>query len=309
MVNMGFDSDSGVVSTRSDCPVVELVHNRETSFQRIEASGQDPIRTPHPRDQNRTVFSVYVLQGECAVSSPVERLLILKSGQNALFRMSAGTDFLVTPENAGRLVAMVFQFSDAYLLRHCPENCPNLDRLPCANDKCVSQLLGATSPLVTTDEQHALVDQIWSTSLPEHLKSVYRDVKIAELLVLQLCAMLYGTKPKDETGLREHELQRVYKVRDILRNDPGKPYTLLGLAHEVGTNDATLKKHFKQVFGCTVFAYLNACRMAKAKEMLVEERKSVAETAQCLGYKHVSHFSASFRKYFGSAPTKFLDRE
>lgn len=204
---------------------------------------------------------------------------------------------------------VVFQFSEAYLLRHCPENCPDLCLLTTTEAVGTLQPLGAGGPATTTNEQRALVDQICNAPLPEHLKSVYRDVKIAELLLLQLQEILYGSTPKAENGLREHERQRVYRVRDILRTDPSQSYTLLGLAHEVGTNDATLKKHFKQVLGCTVFAYLTSCRMARAKEMLVDERKPIAEIAQCLGYKHVSHFSASFRKYYGNAPTKFLESE
>lgn len=249
---------------------------------------------------------MYVLRGACCVSGDNQRL-DLYGGQHALFRAPASTDFIVTPLDAPPLVAMVFQFSEAYLYRHCPENCPHLGYLMWANGRCMCQPLESTTPMVTTVEQRALIDQIWNAPISEYLRCVYRDVKVGELLVLQLCELLYGTKPRQRTGLREHELQRVYKVRDILRHAPGRSYTLLGLAHEVGTNDATLKRHFKQVVGCTVFAYLNSCRMAKAREMLVGERKTVAEIALCLGYKHVSHFSASFRKYFGSAPTKFRE--
>ncbi len=286
-----------------------VVHNRETSFQLLVADDMLPLEIARWRGDDAFVLSVYVLEGGCVLVGAGESAQNLSAGEHVLYRVPMLTPVTVAPHAGAGFAAVVFQFSEAYLLRHCPENCPNLCQLTTSPAVAGLQVLGSGTPASTTHEQRALVDQICSAPLPEHLKSVYRDVKIAELLVLQLEEILYGTRSKSEAGLREHELQRVYRVRDILRNDPSQSYTLLGLAHEVGTNDATLKKHFKQVLNCTVFAYLTSCRMARAKEMLVDERKPIAEIAQCLGYKHVSHFSASFRKYYGSAPTKFLESE
>src|SRR5690606_36936688 len=79
-----------------------------------------------------------------------------------------------------------------------------------------------------------------------------------------------------------------------------------GLAHAVGTNEATLKKHFKAVYGTTVFGYLTARRMELAKALLLSKELKVAAVAQEVGYKYASHFTTAFRKHFGVLPNKLL---
>ncbi len=81
------------------------------------------------------------------------------------------------------------------------------------------------------------------------------------------------------------------------------PCSLIDLAHQVGTNDAYLKKHFKEVFGTTVFGYLHDAKMREARKMLLED-KTVTEVAYHTGYRYVAHFTRAFKKYFGVTPNQ-----
>src|SRR3546814_929631 len=96
------------------------------------------------------------------------------------------------------------------------------------------------------------------------------------------------------------------QVRDLLHHQPAQSYSLVGLAHAVGANEATLKKHFKAVYGTTVFGFLTARRMELAKALLLANELKVAAVAQEVGYKYASHFTAAFRRHFGVLPTKLL---
>jgi len=123
-----------------------------------------------------------------------------------------------------------------------------------------------------------------------------------ELLSLQLEQV--ENLEKSSSELKEKELKRIYQVKELLECNPEQSFSLLGLAHAVGTNDSTLKKHFKLVFGTIVFSYLTSYRMEKAKEMLLKQDYKIASIANQFGYKHATHFSAAFKKYFGYSPTK-----
>jgi AraC family transcriptional regulator len=43
-----------------------------------------------------------------------------------------------------------------------------------------------------------------------------------------------------------------------------------------------------------------------AKVLLTEKKKSVTETAYIMGYENVSHFSSTFKKFFGLLPGVLL---
>lgn len=159
------------------------------------------------------------------------------------------------------------------------------------------------SSLPLNPEMNLLIQAIVRCRRPQFSKPYYLKAKIIELMLLQAEQQWESTYLHTHT-LRDDELQRIYEVRDILHQEPANGHTLLSLAHRVGTNDATLKKQFKQVFGTTVFHYLTDLRMQLAREILLEEREKIAVVAQRVGYKHATHFTAAFKKHFGYLPTQ-----
>ncbi|MGV3762474.1 helix-turn-helix transcriptional regulator [Parapedobacter sp.] len=152
----------------------------------------------------------------------------------------------------------------------------------------------------------AVIQQLLHEKKPAYLQPAYTQLKLAELWVL----FLERTDTLDNRGrsvqLRPDELERMQKVRDLLHDQPAQSYSLVGLAHTVGTNEATLKKQFKAVYGTTVFGYLTARRMELAKSLLLAKELKVAAVAQEVGYKYASHFTTAFRKHFGILPNQLL---
>jgi len=80
------------------------------------------------------------------------------------------------------------------------------------------------------------------------------------------------------------------------------PPTLTDLARQVGINDCTLKRRFRQVFGTTVFGYLHNYRMEQARTLLLENQLTIAAIAHRVGYNNLCAFSTAFRKKFGMSP-------
>lgn len=107
------------------------------------------------------------------------------------------------------------------------------------------------------------------------------------------------------TQLPSADVQRLQQVREFLRQEYLSPdLSLSMLCRKFGLNEFKLKKGFKQLFGCTVFGYVQELKMRTARQMLVAGKMNVNGIAEHLGYSSPNHFSAAFRKMYGHPPSR-----
>lgn len=135
-------------------------------------------------------------------------------------------------------------------------------------------------------------------------KRMYLEAKVIELLMLQLeqfaahdCHVFCSLKPAD--------IDKMHYARKIILERIHNPCSLIDLARQIGTNEFTLKKGFKEVFGTTVFGMVADVKLMQAKEMLLSGEKNISEISLDTGYKNPTHFSAAFKKRFGVSPSKY----
>jgi len=169
------------------------------------------------------------------------------------------------------------------------------------------------SPLQTTTPAIQLVlQQILNCPYRGPIQKMYLEGKVFELLALQLEQL---TASYEIAGspfpncLRSDDVDRIYQAREILLRNLDKPPSLLALSRQVGLNDCTLKRGFKQVFGTTVFGYLHDYRMEQARQLLSNEEMNVNEVARAIGYASRSAFYTAFRKKFGISPRDRLEQK
>lgn len=147
--------------------------------------------------------------------------------------------------------------------------------------------------------------QMLRCPLEGRYKELFIKSKTMELMAYQLeqYEQLAGTgRPVlHDKGLKKEDIDRMHHARSIILANLDSPCSLIDLAHQVGTNEAYLKKYFKQVFGNTVFGYLQTIKMNQAHEML-QQGRTVAQVADHMGYKHPVHFARAFKKHFGYPP-------
>lgn len=273
-----------------------------TTFKLDEAEKQCAVCYNNQVD---TVQLVYVLEGGCTLRVDGVRTQQLHSGEHHRVFLPKGSIASVEFAVQGNITLVIVGLEQEHFLSYLPPN--SAIHIALINE-CSRADLAATNlfPLHIMPDQFSVLHSIIDCKRHDFIRHHYISAKIDELMVLYLEQSVCYLFENQHQYLRDEELHRIYKVRDMLRQEPEKSYSLVGLAHAVGTNDATLKKHFKQVFGTTVFAYLIACRMELAKSLLLKNNQKVATVAQEVGYKYASHFSTAFRKYFGYLPTKLL---
>lgn len=164
------------------------------------------------------------------------------------------------------------------------------------------QRSGATTPAM-----QIVLQQILHCPYQGAVKRVYLHSKVMELM-----ALLLEQEAEVKTGeakvfsLKRDDIERIHYAREILLQNLDNPPSLINLALQVGLNDYSLKRGFRQVFGQTVFGYLHDYRLKQAQQILLAGEMKVTEVAQAVGFGDRSYFAASFRKKFGMNPKQYL---
>ncbi len=151
------------------------------------------------------------------------------------------------------------------------------------------------------------VQQILSCPFQGVTRRLYLQAKVFELLAMQLEPILADQgQYKSVPRLKPETIARLHHAKEILAARLEHPPSLLELAQQVGVSDRTLRRGFQQLFGTTVFGYLTHQRMEQAAQLLREGNMTVAEVANLVGYSHLGHFAAAFRRKFGITPNQCL---
>ena len=108
-------------------------------------------------------------------------------------------------------------------------------------------------------------------------------------------------------GLIYNEPNSAYmKIKQIIDEDCGYTMNETEIAEKCSMSISSLQRIFKKYGGKTVSEYRNECRLAVAKELLSEERYTVEEIADKLGFYDSAYFSRCFKKNVGISPKKFV---
>ena len=149
-----------------------------------------------------------------------------------------------------------------------------------------------------------VLDDIINCPWKGHFRKIFLYAKVLELFLLQLkqCG-----NDCDVSSISDDDALKIHQAKHYVLNNYDQPITIPTLAKQIGTNEFTLKKGFKELIGNTVFGYINDIKMKKAKKMLIDQNLSISQVSELIGYKNPQHFSTAFKKKFGITPSKFKD--
>jgi AraC family transcriptional activator of mtrCDE len=91
-------------------------------------------------------------------------------------------------------------------------------------------------------------------------------------------------------------------VVDVVASEPGKRWTISGLARVAGVSRATLVRHFSAATGMGVAEFLTRTRMTIAADLLTGTDRGLDDIAAAVGYRSASAFGKAFREATGSTP-------
>jgi AraC-like DNA-binding protein len=154
-----------------------------------------------------------------------------------------------------------------------------------------------------TSDMFTLINSIINCPLKNEFRKLFLESKVMELLLLQLNQLQECEFCFANAEASKNIIDKMHLARDIVIGKLNNPVSLPDLAKMVSTNECTLKKEFKNVFGTTVFGYIRDIKMEKAKNLLLNPNLSISEISDIIGYKNPQHFTAAFKKQYGKAPS------
>jgi len=111
-----------------------------------------------------------------------------------------------------------------------------------------------------------------------------------------------------ETVIDEDDLPFVEEVIEAVEarlSDPG--LTVSQIADAVALSRRQLTRRLKDAVGETPAAFLRERRIERAKELLAEAPKTIAEVAYAVGFRSPSAFTKTFREGTGHTPTEYVE--
>lgn len=258
-----------------------------------EEVGTNPICISS--DQNILLIQ-YCLDGSCSVkNSASHKAETFKQAEYNIILLPKGETTVITSKGNCDLVNIYL--SEAFFYRYMPQDYST----PLYNLKGIGKLFHKN--LYLSPKLKNILNEINICDFGEHLKNLYTKAKIIELLSLQL--VQHEEEKLIPATLKPLEVEKMILVKELIENNLADSHTIASLARSAGTNEQYLKKHFKLLFGSTVFGHMISCKMEKAKEMLLTGQYRITEIAEMVGYKHATHFTNAFKKFFGCLPQSF----
>lgn len=117
--------------------------------------------------------------------------------------------------------------------------------------------------------------------------------------------MLIAKSPAITEKLPPETEDKVRSAGRFIRRHKDSHFTIAQLSEHFGVNPTTLKTVFKQVWGCSVYAYSRSRKMFSAAEELSATGKKIIDIAAEAGYSNASKFSGAFRNVIGITPREY----
>ncbi len=248
---------------------------------------EDDLVVYNRSDDNYIQLS-FLLEGEKIISLDNEEEDIFYENQESYF-VNINSFKGYSRISGGKLFKEIkIKLSKYFLLMHGFTNNIMLKKI---SDKDI--ITPITSELLTA------LNDLETKNLKGITQKLFLKAKVFELLAMQI----ENYKNVDVNTIKVSKiLKKLYKVKQLIKNNLQKNFTAKQLSVEMALNEHILKKEFKRVFGYSVNRFSSIEKMNKAKDLLKNHQLPIYQIAEDIGYKNATHFTAAFKRYFGNTP-------
>lgn len=158
--------------------------------------------------------------------------------------------------------------------------------------------------LYVTPEMRHSINSIKECKQEGHLKRMFIDTRIMELIMYQL-EQFGQYLHNDKEVLHEEDIEKLEVVRELLEQHYVNPPTQKELARSALINESKMRTGFKKYFGTTIYDFITRIRMVEARRLITEEKKNnMYEVGTMVGFKHQASFTNAFKRYYGLPPSE-----
>ncbi|MBR6106810.1 MAG: helix-turn-helix transcriptional regulator [Oscillospiraceae bacterium] len=177
-------------------------------------------------------------------------------------------------------------------------------------------LFSCTKPLETVSPVrfNELIPVGEQINLPQYFRLIadcyYREAhsQTVGLLIRAMLAEIFSAPaPGSEADLPHY--RELLDLRRRIYAQPGKSWSLKGMAQMLNLSMPYLHALYKKAFGVTCMADVIRSRMEQAQHYLRDPGMTIGETAFACGYSSTVHFSRQFKQQLGCSPQSWRRRE
>lgn len=97
------------------------------------------------------------------------------------------------------------------------------------------------------------------------------------------------------------------KIMKVINENLSEPtLNVEMLANSVGLSRVHLHRKLKELTNLSSRDFIRNIRMQQAAKLLKEKKLTISEVAYAVGYNNLSHFSNTFKEYFGLSPKEYM---
>ncbi len=111
-----------------------------------------------------------------------------------------------------------------------------------------------------------------------------------------------------QIGKTDSSVQRIAKAVSRLRTDFDQPVNIQELATLVNMSVTTFHRQFKAVTGMSPLQYQKTLRLQEARRLMLTAMLDAGAAGRRVGYSSAAQFTREYGRFFGSAPTKDINR-
>lgn len=138
--------------------------------------------------------------------------------------------------------------------------------------------------------------------VPAEIKETYFKLKILELLLFFSVSELSPAHP-DKVSIKNVHI--IKQIKKEISTNLSENITINELSKKYSISPTTLKKSFKEVYGKSIIKWRTEFKLDYACTLLYEEKYSISEISEIIGYKNTSNFTKAFKKHTGYTPSEY----
>src|SRR5262249_53811263 len=126
--------------------------------------------------------------------------------------------------------------------------------------------------------------------------------RLADILILDTVRSWFAKNLERSGWVGALRDKQIGQALTLIHRDPNRDWTLESLASAVGMSRSAFAARFTELVGAPVMHYVTRWKMHAAEWSLREERASLSDIADRLGYSSEAAFSRAFKRVTGRSP-------
>jgi signal transduction histidine kinase/DNA-binding response OmpR family regulator len=113
----------------------------------------------------------------------------------------------------------------------------------------------------------------------------------------------------DKIEMRSADEALMQKVMKVINENIANPdFSVEQLAEKVGISRVHIYRRLKELTNQSAHGFIKGIRLQQAATLLLSKKYSISEVAYATGFSNLSHFSNSFKEFYGVSPKEYVSK-